>query len=207
MSNNKSPFLIIQDFTSPLLCERIVDTVDFYSPEIDRNGKPTKSMRRNEEVESMLFNRFQTIIPQIEQHYNVRYRGTEPIYVEWFPEESEGSFVCESSSFLRKKWVKTKDRDFTAMLFLTDYQDTVPFDNDFEVYGGKLEFPQWGFGFNPQRGTLIVYPSGPHFINITTNILVGDLLQTRIHIATETPFLFDIKDFPGDYKNWFKDIT
>lgn len=181
--------------------------MDFYSPETDRSGKPTKAIRRNEEAESILFEKFREVIPKIEEYFGTEYRGTEPIYVEWYPEESEGAFVCESSSYVRKKWVRTKDRDFTAVLFLTDYQDNIPFDSEFEVYGGKLEFPQWGFGFNPQRGTLIVFPSSPHFINITTKILVGDLFQAKIHIAAQKPFLFDAKNFPGDYRTWFKETV
>jgi hypothetical protein len=207
MTDVKSPFLVVQNFISPLLCEQIVNASEMFVPDTDREDNPTKTMTRNEEVEGILFERLQQLIPQIENHFGVQYRGTEPMYVEWFPEESSGSLVCESSCYLRKKWVKTKDRDFSGILFLSDYQDNVPFDSEFEVYGGKLEFPQWGFGFNPQRGTLIIYPSGPHFINTTTKIHVGDLYQTRLHIATQQPFLFDAKYFPGDYRTWFKDTN
>ena len=203
----KSPFLVFQDFIPPLLCENVINSLEFYSPETDKDGNPTKSTRRNEEAERILFERFEDIISKIEQHYDVQYRGTEPIFIEWFPEESEGEVLCDSSSYLRKKWVRTKDRDFTAVLFLSDYQDDIPFDDEFEVYGGKLEFPQWGFGFNPQRGTLIVYPSGPHFINKTSPILIGDLFQAKLHIATQKPYLFDLKNFPGNYMEWFKETT
>ena len=129
----KSPFMVFQNFIPPLLCEQIVDSMDFYSPETDKDEKPTKSIRRNESVETIIFDRLESLVPQITQHYGVTYRGTEPIYVEWFPEESEGSVVCDNSSYLRKKWVRTKDRDLTAVLFLTDYQDSSPFDYEFEV--------------------------------------------------------------------------
>lgn len=203
----KSPFLVFQDFIPPSLCEQIINTLEFYSPETDRDDKPIKAVRRNEKTESILFDRIEPLIPQITQHFSVNYKGIEPIYVEWYPEESEGTLVCDNSSYLRKKWVKTKDRDLTAVVFLNDYQDNVPFDSDFEVYGGKMEFPQWGFGFNPQRGTMIVYPSDPHFINKTTKILVGNLFQAKIHIATKEPLLFDIKKFPGSFTDWFKDTN
>jgi hypothetical protein len=203
----KSPFLVIQNFVSPLLCEQIVNAVDFLMPETNKEGIPQVTIRQNDEAQKILFSRFEQIIPQIEQHYGVSYRGTEPILIEWLTEGAEGSFTCENSSRLHNKWVKTRDRDFSAILFLSDYQDNIPFDDEFEVYGGKLEFPQWNFGFNPQRGTLIIYPSDPHFINISTKILVGDLFQARFHVATQVPFLFNIKDFPGDYISWFRDIT
>jgi hypothetical protein len=204
---NKSPFLVFQNFISPLLCESIIETSNFTVPDLDKKGKPVKTVRRNEEAEDIIFERIQNIIPQIESHYGSKYKGTEkPILVEWFDQESVGVLGCENSSFLRSKWVRTKDREFTGILFLTDYQEDTPFDSDFEVYGGKLEFPQWNFGFNPQRGTLIIFPSGPHFINANASVHYGELHQVRFHISAQTPFMFDISNFPGDIDSWFKDI-
>lgn len=203
----KSPFFVVQDFISPLLCEHIIDAAECFSPDTDIKGTPVKTVKHNKQTQQIVMERLSSIIPSIEQHYNVDYKGTEPMNVEWFPEGSEGIIACESSSFIKGKWVKTKDREFSGVLFLNDYHDKIPFDNTFEVYGGKLEFPQWGFGFNPQRGTLVVYPSGPHFINKTSSILVGDLYQVKIHIATHEPFLFNLKDFPGNYTNWFNDTV
>ena len=75
------------------------------------------------------------------------------------------------------------------------------------MYGGKLEFPQWGFGFNPQRGTMIVFPSGPHFINATTKVLVGELYQVKIQMTAQVPLLFNPAEYPGDYKQWFREFT
>ena len=203
----KSPFLVFQDFIPPLLCEKIIDLTGFNTPTMDKDDNPVKTSKRDLDVEQILFTKFEPLIPVIEQHYQVAYKGTEPIQVDWFPEQSEGTAVCDSSSFLRRKWVRTKDRDFTALVFLSDYQDTTPFDDEFEVYGGKMEFPQWGFGFNPQRGTMVVYPSGPHFINKTSKILIGDLYQAKIHVATQQPFLFNAVNFPGTYMDWFKDTA
>jgi hypothetical protein len=207
MTEVKSPFLVVQNFISPLMCEHIVDSADYTVPDVNTKGFPVRTIKRNEKAEQLLFEKFEQIIPQIEEYYNIEYRGTEPMFVEWYPEESEGEPQCESSSFLRKKWVKTKDRDFSCVLFLSDYQNTVPFDAEFEVFGGVLEFPQWGFGFNPQRGTLIVFPSGPHFVNVTTKINVGELFQVRMHMAAQQTYLFDAKNFPGDYRFWFKDVS
>ena len=205
--NYKSPFLVFQDFISPLMCEQIVDVMEFYEPNVNKEDQPLKTIKRDKQIEELLFERIQKLIPQFEQHFGIQYRGTEPIFVEWFPETSEGEPMCENSNYLRSKWVRTKDNELTGVLFLSDYQDKVPFDSEFEVFGGKLEFPQWGFGFNPQRGTLIIYPSGPHFINATTKINVGDLYQVRFHISAALPLLFDAKDYPGDFRVWFKETV
>jgi hypothetical protein len=100
--------------------------------------------------------------------------------------------------------VRVRDRDLTAVIFLTDHQDKPPFDPEFEVSGGKLEFPQHGFGFNPERGTMVVFPADPHFLHRTAPVKAGELFQIRLHIATKEPFLYQPDDFPGDFRSWLK---
>jgi hypothetical protein len=201
----KSPFLVVEELLSPLQCEQVIDDLDLLFPDVDADDHPIKKIVYNEPAEAMIYERVSPLFPQFEQYYNIKYKGTEPISFEWYPETSTGQFNCENSRYLRKKWVRTENRDLTAIVFLSDYQPTTPFDNDYEVYGGKLEFPQWGFGFNPIRGTMIVFPSDPHFINITTQIQAGELYQARIQMAAERPFTFDPKLYPGDYRVWFGD--
>jgi len=205
---SKSPFLIKQEFISPLHCEDLVDMLDLTVPDVDTEGHPLKTIRMHDRAEEIIFNRIEQLIPEFEEYYRVDYRGTEPMVFEWYTDECKGySPHCENSNYIGKKWLKTKDRDFTGVLFLSDYQEQIPFDSDFEVYGGKLEFAQHQFGFNPQRGTLVLFPSDPHFINNTTEILVGDLYQVRFHIATEKQFLYDPTCFPGDYTSWLQEFA
>jgi hypothetical protein len=204
MAVARSPFMVFEDFLSPKMCESIVDELGFYSPDTDPSGAPIKMYRFNQKAEDLIFERFQQIIPQIMDHYETKYRGTEQVIFEYFAEGTVSEPLCENSNYIKKKWVRTKDRDITAVLFLSDYNDDPPFDSDYEVYGGKLEFPQHQFGFNPQRGTLVVYPSGPHFINASAAIVSGDLHQARIHLAAAEPFLYNPQKFPGDYRSWFK---
>lgn len=201
----KSPFMVVEDFISPLLCEQIIDNLDLLFPDVNEDGNPIRKYVHNEASEIIVYDKLRTLVPQIEQYYGIKYKGTEAMSFEWFPELSQGDSHCENSRYLRKKWLRTENRDISGVLFLCDFQPTTPFDRDFEVYGGVLEFPQWGFGFNPRRGTLILYPSDPHFINATTPIRAGELYQVRLHIAADKPFLFDPKLFPGDYRTWFGD--
>lgn len=205
--SNKSPFFVVQEFISPLMCEEMIDALDVYEPDTDSEGNPIKMVKFNEGSEQAIFERFQHLIPDIEKYYDIEYVGTERILFQWYPESTVSTPHCESSSYLNKKWVKMKNRDVSFVLFLSDYQDNIPFESEYEVYGGKLEFPQWGFGFNPQRGTLIGFPSDPHFINVTTPILVGDLFQAKFHVAAVTPLLFNPQKFPGDYREWFKEFV
>lgn len=203
MATPKSPFLVFQEFLSPKLCEKFVNGLGFYSPDTDPSNKPIKMYRTKEDYEVEIFERLQIVIPSIMKHYDIEYRGTEQMMFEYLAEGTVSEPICENSNYLRKKWVRTKDRDVTCLIFLSDYNEEVPFDSDYEVYGGKLEFPQHGFGFNPIRGTMIVYPSCPHFINANAEIKYGDLFQVRFHLAAAAPFLYQPVKFPGNFTTWF----
>lgn len=199
----KSPFYVVEEFISPLLCEELVDLCNFTVPDTDKDLKEVKTTKTSDRAEAIIYDRLMAVLPELQAHYQLLYKGTERVQFEWIPLGAKNEFICENSSHLRGKWLRSKQRDLTAVLFLSDYQDSPTFEQEFEVYGGKLEFVQHKFGFNPQRGTLIVFPSDPHFINITSEVLAGDLFQARIQIAAQTPYLYDPKMFPGNYTSWF----
>lgn len=202
----KSPFLVYQEFLSPLLCEEVIDYMNPTVPDVDNDGNPIPCSRHNEPAQKIIFERVQSLTKTIETYYNIEYRGTERMSFEWYPEGSKGKPICDSSEYIEKKWVRTRNRDITGIIFLSDFREEPPFDPDYEVCGGKLEFPQHGFGFNPERGTLILYPSAPQFINATAPIQAGDLFQVRFHIAASQPFLYKPTDFRGNFTVWFQDF-
>lgn len=204
MATPKSPFMVFREFLSPKICEKIVADLGFYTPDLDKEGKPVMMTRSHEMSEHAIYSRIQHKIPEIEQYYDFKHKGTETVMFEYCAEGTPPSLHCENSNWIKKKWVRTRDRDISCILFFNTYQDDIPFDHDYEVYGGKLEFPQHKFSFNPERGTLIVFPSAPHFINATSDIIVGDVLQARFHFAATMPYLYDPSKFPGDFTSWFK---
>lgn len=203
---NKSPFYIVPEFVSPLLAEDIVDILDFNVPDETKDGKPVKTVKTSERAEALIYERLLLLLPELQAHYQLLYKGTERVQFEWTTagtKVTQDDFVCENSELLRGKWLRTRQRDLTAILFLSEYQDKPAFDQEFEVYGGKLEFPQHQFGFNPQRGTLVVFPSDPRFINITSQVMIGDLYQARIQMAAQSPYIYNPQMFPGNYTTWF----
>ena len=202
----KSPFIVYQEFLSPKMCEEIVDLMNVTVPDVDKYNNPLPSIRHNNKAEQIILGRLKQLFNGIEKYYNVDYRGTEKMLFEWYPQGSKGKLACDSSEFIHKRWVRTRDRDITAVVFLSDYSESAQFDSLYEVYGGKLEFPTHNFGFNPERGTLIIFPSTPHFINAVAPIQVGDLFQVRIHMATQSPFLYQPGDFPGNFLSWFPNL-
>jgi len=203
-----SPFYIKQEFLSPMMCEEIVDNLEFTIPDVDKDENPLHTFRYHELNQDAIFERMTPIIDEMERRFGFEYKGMTQMQFEWFPQGCIGEEVhCENSEYLRKKWLKTKERDFTVVIFLSDYRDKTPFDGDFEVYGGKLEFPQHGFGLNPERGTMVIFPSGPHFINATNEIIAGDSFIAKFHIAAKHPYLYDPAIFPGDYISWLQEFA
>jgi hypothetical protein len=204
----KSPFLIYQDFISPLMCEEIISKIEVKQKIVDQDGYPEKMERFHAECEKPIFERFKPLIPEIESHYGFKYRGTESLLFQYFPVSNDVAEKpgCANSQFLRKKWIKTKDRDITGMLWLKDYNDEVPVDPRYEVYGGKLEFPWYGFSFQPQRGTLVLFPAYPHFITAISQILVGDLYCVRFNLSAEN-WLYQPANFPGTWQEWLANVA
>lgn len=213
MSKVKSPFLVYQEFLSPKACQEILDMVKVEKATKGVDGYTTKLERFHNEAEDKIFAKFKPLVPEIEKHYNLKYKGTEHLLFQHFPEGMKGMAEaphCENSQYLRKKWVKVKERDLTAILWLKDYNANVPLDTRTEVYGGKLEFPAYGFSLQPQRGTLIVYPAGPHFITATSPVLVGDAYAVRFHIAADSKeglWLYQPDQFPGKWADWFQEFA
>lgn len=205
MSKFKSPFIVIQDFVSPLTCEDIVSRLNNSFPETDDSGRPKKSVTTNQLSEMRLADYLDEALDLVEDHYGVTVKGVHPLEFETYPEGfPTSSAQCENSSLISGKWHRSNNRDFVGILFLTDYQDKAPFDPEFEVKGGKLQFPTHGFGFNPKRGMLVIFPGNEYFINGTSAVEVGELNQVRIYMTTPEPYQYDPDLFPGNYEVWFR---
>ena len=206
----KSPFIIVQDFLSPMICEQIVKDIEVKLPDTDQEGNPKKLERNNLLWEADIASRFRDIIPEIESRYNCNYTGLEKPLFQFYPEYAKAPAEqpgCENSKYLRKKWVMYKDVDLVGFVWLKDYNDTVPLDPRHEVFGGKLEFPAYNFSLVPQRGTLVMFPAGPHFISVISPILLSDLYQIKLTVSIKTKeggrWLYQPANHPGRWEQWF----
>lgn len=213
MSEIRSPFLVFENFISPKVCEQIVDNIRVERPDVDEKGDPIKMERHHDDFQSLIYGQLKDKIPEIEERYDAKYKGTDSIIFQFFPENSKSAAQapgCENSRYVRKKWVKVKDVDLTGVLWLKDFNGSVPLDKRMEVYGGKTEFPAYNFSLVPQRGTLTIFPAGPHFITAISPVLVGDLYQVKINITIEPKdggiWLYQPSEFPGTWQDWFKDF-
>ena len=214
-----SPFHIIENFISPSACEKLIEEYALSTPSLDENDKPLKYEKILQDtsilqtINSGLFQQQ----AEIETRYNAKINGIQSMrFMQYFenPEKPCEIHGCENSKYLRKKWVKVKDNDLVGFLWLKDYNNNVPLDPRYEVYGGKLEFPAYDFSLVPQRGTLILFPGGPHFITAISPILIGSLYQVKINICLSPDdgsamWMYNPKRYPvgksGFIDSWFKE--
>lgn len=180
---NKSPFLIIQEFLSPLKCEKIINELDFSYPDVDINNKQLITVIKHNRLQKPIKENFKQLIPNIENHFNVKVNNLT---------EMEFTLIPNNTEILIKK----NDEDFTCLIFLKDYCVSNNFDISYEVYGGKINFLSWGFGINPERGTIIIFPSTSNFMYKISEVCIGKLIFIKFNIKTNNKFIFN--------KNYFK---
>ena len=214
MSNVRSPFLTVEDFISPATCERLIKELGITPTPVEPNQPQIKNERILKDIEyaTMFRDLMQQQVHRIEQQYDATIVGMEPpVFQQYFEDPKNPCEIhgCESAKYMRKKWVKTKDVDLVGYLWLKDYGGGVPLDPRFEVYGGKLEFPAYNFSIVPQRGTLVLFPAGPHFITAISPVLVGSLEQIKITVklknANGDMWIYQPANFPGTYQEWFSE--
>ena len=206
----KSPFLVFQHFIEPEVCDQLA--LDVRVEPLKNDDEVLQATERFQtDAEIKIFEFFKPLIPKLEEHFNgFKYRGTEHLVFQQFP-VSNGNAAeephCENAVFKRKRWVKVRDRDLTGILWLKDFHEAPPFDVKTQVLGGKLEFPVYNFGFQPQKGTIIIYPACERFISLTSSVLVGELQCVRFHICAEGVWLYNPEDYPGDFRSWFEQVV
>ncbi len=209
----RSPFLIVQDFLSPLTCEKIIEDNLVAAPDVDLNGDPKKLEHHILKWEKHIADRFRDLVPDVEERYSCTYRGLEKPLLQYYPENAKAPAEppgCENSKYVRKKWVMWKDVDLVGFVWLKDYHESVPLDPRHEVFGGKLEFPAYNFSLVPQRGTLVLFPAGPHFITVISPILLGELYQIKLNVCINTKnggrWLYQPTNFPGKWNDWLSEF-
>ena len=191
MSN--SPFIIVRDFLSPLVCDTILNMC---------NNKK-QLVFTDEALTNVVNTKIVAMSADIHEKYGVDMKEITLPDIITLKENTTDTPKSENSKFTKGKWLQVYPFDLTGTIFLNDTNYTPPFDFEYEVFGGKLEFPQHEFGFNSNRGVMVLHPSGPHFINRFTTPEIGDLHFIKFHIIGHERLIYQPKNFPGDYTNWF----
>lgn len=213
-----SPFHVIHEFLSPLLCDQMIQELGIKTPSFELDEEtpiPNHRLLTNTRYHNIVKNRAQDEADAIEKRYDATIVGmNEPQFSQYFenPKAPCVAHGCENSKFLRKKWVKVKDIDLVGYVWLKDFNNGVPLDPSFEVYGSKLEFPAYDFSLMPKRGTCVIFPAGPHFISAVSHVFAGSTEFVKFGLKLETNdiensmWFYQPSKFPGTYKDWFKGV-
>ena len=170
---------------------KIVELID----DIDTNTKHLKFSVTDDTLEEILFNIAKRAIPLINTHFDVNIQKVEKIEVEYFTAgHTLSSPKCDNSMFFNNQWVRDQPYDFTMCLFLnSEYDKTEDLDVSFECYGGSLQFPQHHQKIHPSAGCAVVYPSDPHFINLTGSVALGSLMKVNFYFSCDKMYNYNPK--------------
>lgn len=199
-----SPFFVIHEAVSPLQCEQIADSAEFLYLDVNKVNQPIMTVKHTELAHGIIAQAIQHHREEIEEHYKASITELEPTRVQWSNETVQPVATCDNSVRIKDKWLRVHNRDLTALVFLSDYNDKAPFDGEFEVYGGKIEFPSHNFGFNPVRGTMVIYPCDPHFTHVFSKISMGELFISKTFLRLDPPLIYSPKNFPGTWQQWLE---
>ena len=201
---SKSPFILIEDFISYEQCEDIVLNLKHTIPNRDAKNHPIKTIKTNQLAEIRVMAAVDALLDKAEEHYRFKTLNVSPFNFEWMAEGFQGENPKpDNGMFFNGKWVKSKDIDFTILIFLSTSKNTSITDTLMESFGGKLEFFNHNLTITPKAGTMIMFPSNEHFLNAFTEVSLGNLNVIRCHITAKEPFVYKSADWPGDYRTWF----
>lgn len=194
-------------------CERIITELGISVPSLHEDGHPLKHERliKDPALLNLIQSELLEHTADIQERYAAIVKGMDvPLFQQYFEDPKRPCELhrCENSELKRKKWVKVRDVDLVAYIWLKDYGSGVPLDPRHEVYGGKLEFPAYNFSLVPQRGTMAIFPAGPHFITAISPVLVGTLEQIKFSIKLvnddDNMWFYQPANFPtSSYLDWF----
>lgn len=196
----KSPFLIQEAALSNKVCDQILFDLQNFE---DMTPLSEPHQISDEVTTDLLMDYAPAWKNMISSYYGVDVAKVESIELWNIPEGFDYKANCDNSKFYNNVWIRTSPVDFTSLIFLQNTAEHAPVDIRYELFGGRYEFPQYNFGFNPTTGVMITHPSDPHFINGFSTPLGADLFVIKIKYSCKDLYLHDPKQFPGDIACWF----
>jgi hypothetical protein len=127
----------------------MVDGLDLIYPQFDEDGDVKPFVTINNLLEMRLADQILQMCDIIDEYYGVTVESVSKPRFTWYPEGYSDSIVkCDNSQYKSGSWGRNNQYDFSALIFLSDYNKNPEFDGMYEVYGGKLQFPNFDFSFN-----------------------------------------------------------
>lgn len=204
VQKTKSPFILIEDFLAPEMCEEIVLSLKHTVPNRDAKNFPIKTLKFNALQELRIMSSIDDLLDEAEPYYGFETLNISQFAFEWYAEGCKAlPPLSDNSIFLNGKWLKTKDIDFTIIIFLSSTNDSSIRDTVMESFGGKMEFINHDLTITPKVGTMIMFPANHYFLNTFTDVFLGNLNCVRVHVTSKVPYEYKPENFPGDRRSWF----
>jgi hypothetical protein len=201
---SKSPFILWEDFIPQNQCEEILINLKHSIPNRNNKNVPIKTIKTNQLDEIRLMPKIDELLDHAEQYYGFKTLNVSPFDYEWRAEGYEAEQPRpDNGMFFNGKWIKSKDVDFTIIVFLSTSKDVSIKDTFLESFGGKLEFFNHKLTIAAKAGTVVMFPSNEHFLNTFSDVTLGNSNCARIQITATTPYDYKAENFPGDYRTWF----
>lgn len=106
MQSYKSPFVVIDEFISPLHCEDIINRLNHGVPELDDAGQPLLTINLNRLSDIRILPLLEDeggLIDHLEQYYGYTHKGILPFNYEWYVAGHKNVAPrCENSNYTTK---------------------------------------------------------------------------------------------------------
>lgn len=204
-TSKRSPFFIVSDALSHLGCETLIESLDPSPILLHPVTKlPVKTNLHGRYLEPMVDDTVASIRAEFENHYNITIADVKNVTVEWYAEGAATTAASIHTHTLRnQQWTKASQTDFIGLIFCSEYNARPPFDSDYEVYGGQIDFPTFRVQFKPVMGTMVIFPAAANFIWGVTQPAVGDLFLVKFDIVCTQSYQYDRqRHFSTDYRTW-----
>jgi hypothetical protein len=200
----KSPFILVENFITYEQCEEIILSMKHTLPNRDLKNVPIKTYKTNQLAEIRLMPAIDDFLDRAEPYYGFETFNISPFNFEWMTEGYKAEQPKpDNGTFFDGKWTKSKDIDFSILIFLSSVEESSITDTLMESFGGRLEFFNHNLTITPKAGTMVMFPSNEYFLNTFTDVMLGNLNCIRIYVTSKVPYVYNPENFPGDLRTWF----
>lgn len=200
---SKSPFILLEDAIHLKACNDIIASLNHSIPNY-MNEKVALTIKFNKLEELRLQPLIDDLLDYAEPYYGFDTQSISTFMFEWYPEGySHKPISSDSYTYFNGQWIKSREIDFTILIFLSNSVTSNLNDRDIQHVGGGLQFPTHGFTLHPKSGDVLMFPADNHFLNTVSDIDLGNMNMIRVLITAKNDYKYDRQKFPGTFKTWF----
>lgn len=200
----KSPFILLEGAIHQEACNDIIASLNHSIPNY-MNDEPIVTYKFNALEQLRLSSLIDDLLDYAEGYYGYETQMLSQFRFEWYPEGYKAKDISSDSNIrFNGEWIKSREVDFTIIVFLSSEVTSNIQHRDLQHVGGGLQFPTHKFTLHPTSGDVLMFPSNNHFLNAVSDVTIGNLNFIRITVTATQDYVYDKDKFPGNFKLWFK---